>query len=379
MIFSLDKVNKPLLSVMKMGKRGLSDIVSTGLLILLAIAGVIIIWGVARTFFIGTGENINTDVFTSSFNIPADKVKIDRGIKYVSFSLKRGAGKADITGLKIVLEDSEGTSAVFNISSLNELESKVIDLSYADTSLKDLAKISAAPVLEGANGKEMQAGIVGDYKLENRAYPMPSGLVGYWGFDANSGNIAVDSSENGNNGIVKGGAIWVAGKINNALDFNSSDYVEIPDSPNLDISDDITISLWLYPKSDFSGYAGWPVNKWGGINDADYVLYYFGVGSGENRNIQFLANIGGEWMRVSPGYTASLNQWQNVAFKRNSTGGYLYVNGAPQGTYTALSGSFMVNDVALKIGFIDGSIDEVRVYNRDLSDAEIKALYAYNG
>ena len=53
-----------------------------------------------------------------------------------------------------------------------------------------------------------------------------SGPVAFWKFDENTGTTAVDSSGNGNNGIISG-ATWVAGKVGNALSFDGvNDYVD---------------------------------------------------------------------------------------------------------------------------------------------------------
>jgi len=47
-------------------------------------------------------------------------------------------------------------------------------------------------------------------------------LVGHWMFDEGSGTAAYDSSGNGNDGTLIGGAQWVAGQLGGALEFNGS-------------------------------------------------------------------------------------------------------------------------------------------------------------
>ncbi len=60
-------------------------------------------------------------------------------------------------------------------------------------------------------------------------------LVAHWTFDEGSGNIAYDSSGNGNDGTING-AEWDAGKYGPALHFNGQDnYVEVPTSDSLEI------------------------------------------------------------------------------------------------------------------------------------------------
>ncbi|MFQ6061968.1 MAG: hypothetical protein ACE5J9_02170, partial [Methanosarcinales archaeon] len=72
-----------------------------------------------------------------------------------------------------------------------------------------------------------------------------NGLVALWHFDENKGTIAHDSSPNHNNGIIHG-ATWTKGKFGYALQFDGkNDYVQVPDSASLDITDTITIEAWV--------------------------------------------------------------------------------------------------------------------------------------
>src|SRR3989344_7320254 len=85
-------------------KRGLSEVVTTVLLILLIFAASIIIWAFVRTsVYKGSGE-IDPDIITTNFRIPAQSiVTSDDG--NLSFVLKRNAGEGDLNGVTIVLED----------------------------------------------------------------------------------------------------------------------------------------------------------------------------------------------------------------------------------------------------------------------------------
>ena len=77
--------------------------------------------------------------------------------------------------------------------------------------------------------------------------PPVSGLVAYYPFNGN----ANDESGNGNNGTVNG-ATFVAGKINNCLQFTNSgseNNVSIPHSASLDLADNMTFSMWINASS----------------------------------------------------------------------------------------------------------------------------------
>jgi hypothetical protein len=71
------------------------------------------------------------------------------------------------------------------------------------------------------------------------------GIVSHWKFDEGGGSIAYDSA--GNNDGTVNGATWTTGKMNGALSFDgSNDYVSVPHDTTLNITGDITISVWLY-------------------------------------------------------------------------------------------------------------------------------------
>jgi len=74
------------------------------------------------------------------------------------------------------------------------------------------------------------------------------GLVGYWNMDSNDiyGSTLYDKSGIENNGTIYG-ATSTLGKIKQALSFDGEDdYVEVPDNSTLDITDEITIEVWIY-------------------------------------------------------------------------------------------------------------------------------------
>jgi len=73
-------------------------------------------------------------------------------------------------------------------------------------------------------------------------------LVAHLSFDESSGNVAHDTSGNGNDGTLNGDPQWVAGLISGALDFDGDgDYVEIPRI----VQDDFTLAAWI--KTDTPG------------------------------------------------------------------------------------------------------------------------------
>ncbi|MHC4540116.1 MAG: hypothetical protein ACYS74_10100, partial [Planctomycetota bacterium] len=70
-------------------------------------------------------------------------------------------------------------------------------------------------------------------------------LVALWKFDDGSGTTAKDSSRNAHDGTLNGDPQWVAGQLGGALDFDGAgDFVEVPHTPSLSITSQITIAAW---------------------------------------------------------------------------------------------------------------------------------------
>jgi hypothetical protein len=190
----------------------------------------------------------------------------------------------------------------------------------------------------------------------------------YWKFDEGSGTIAGDSSGNGQTGNIFG-AQWTAGRVGSALQFNGvSDYVGI------------TINV---PESEYT-FAAW--FKTAAANGA-IMSVVDPVSPNAPAHDRHLGLQGGRvchrvWSEetyCSPGQYND-NLWHLAAVTVGSGGGHLYVDGAQVATGSKTSSDFtwqtgMVIGNHVSYGAFAGAIDEVHVYNRVLSPAEIATLY----
>jgi hypothetical protein len=212
---------------------------------------------------------------------------------------------------------------------------------------------------------------------------LQNGLVGYWSFDEGTGTEASDSSRNGNTANLVNGPSWIAsGAIAGALSFDGvDDYVSFPSQAQSTIS----ISAWVYAHLT-------PGNVFPRIIDMPgYVLFLAepGAPSSNSQSLGFISKRSaqdGEW--DTPANTMVYNSWNHVAVVYDSSSisnnADLYINGVkqtiskialPQGTQTANEGEGIIgNRIPLNRGW-DGLIDELRIYNRALSAAEIVSLY----
>lgn len=204
-------------------------------------------------------------------------------------------------------------------------------------------------------------------------------ITSHWKFNEGTGGTAGDSSGSGLEGAITGAA-WSTGVNGGALTFDGNDYLTVADDNKLDIYDKLTVSFWINASAYPSGYAGYPIKKNSNTTDANFVCHYFGTTAGAYQGkIGFLANAGGAWKAISQYETIPQNQWVHVALTYNSTGGgQLYLNGIATGSRTG-SGTLAVNAADLIIGTaIKGKLDEVSIYNRELSADEIRGIYYIN-
>ena len=199
------------------------------------------------------------------------------------------------------------------------------------------------------------------------------GPVAAYGFEEGNGLLAADVSGNGNDGTISA-AVWsAAGRFGNALSFNgSSARVNIPDSPSLDLTAAMTLEAWVYPTT----LSGWRTvilkETSGGLA---YSLY---AHDNAPRPAAYV-NLGGGDVSA-PGIQAlPLNTWTHLAATYDGSILRIFVNGNQVGS-RSVGGSITVSTGALRIGgnalwgeYFAGLIDEVRIYNRTLTQAEILA------
>ena len=218
------------------------------------------------------------------------------------------------------------------------------------------------------------------------SYIPTSGLVGWWPFNGN----ANDESVNGNNGIVNGSILASDrfGNSNKAYSFDGiSNYIEVPSSPSLCVSIAYSISAWAYISSYNSG--GFPyqpaiVSK---INGGDWYGGYEVRASSDATGVpKFLGtsgNIGGN--NVAPAVpNNNINQWYNIIATYDGSIIKCFINGICMDS-TNVSGSLQTSTIPLRFGrrgggpsfdcWLTGFIDDIGIWNRALTQAEITAVY----
>jgi hypothetical protein len=197
-------------------------------------------------------------------------------------------------------------------------------------------------------------------------------IIGHWRFDEGSGNFANDTHHIATDDNTN------STKFGNALTFDGDDdYVEVPDDSSLDITDAITIAIWV--KGEPGG--DWPRLVEKGENDA-YELF-----GGNNNGTSF-----DPWMRINGndlhrGQVTGLptDKWVHLVGTYDSSTGEsaLWVDGKLRNTDSISPQSIDTTGQTLRIGTEEplrgpdkwnGSIDEVQLYDQTLTDQQIKRI-----
>ncbi|MBX4212572.1 hypothetical protein KW787_03925 [Candidatus Pacearchaeota archaeon] len=139
-----------------MSKKGLSDVVTTVLIILLVLAAIAVVWAFLRPALKKGAQSIETESLLASLVIIPNSVVDYTNAKAVAFMVKRETGPGQVVGFDIILEDFDGTRAIFRNyenKSLNEFETASIIILYKGN-ITSLKKIILAPLVKNPNTGE---------------------------------------------------------------------------------------------------------------------------------------------------------------------------------------------------------------------------------
>lgn len=206
------------------------------------------------------------------------------------------------------------------------------------------------------------------------------GLLGYWSFNEGVGATSTDFSGNGNHGPIVNGT-WANPKLGKAaLSFNGSNsYVNVGEVNGP--TDEITIAAWI----NKSAHGAWRsiLDRYASETSDCFSL---GFDNSTGSKLMFMwDSTAPEWAnKIVADSDLPLNEWVHVAVSSNGSTATFYVNGVADGSDT-VGAPCTDGDVYIGVNYAGGDeyfsgiIDEVRLYSRALSAAEIRGLYTQPG
>jgi len=194
-------------------------------------------------------------------------------------------------------------------------------------------------------------------------------LVGHWSFDELRGPWVVDTSGYRNHGLMTSTLRQVEGKVGKALEFNGAGFVDIGDADSLDLTEAMTLALWVCPRRKGSMRL---IDK-GPAGGADAYL----LDTHPENNIRVITRFITHHVPA----TLPLNEWSHLAITWGAGKLRVYLNATLISEADVPTRPLTVTDLPLRLGadsqgsnrFV-GLLDEVRVYRRVLSAVEVAAL-----
>jgi YVTN family beta-propeller protein len=198
--------------------------------------------------------------------------------------------------------------------------------------------------------------------------PNASGLVSWWRAENNGYD-----SVGGNHGTVQGGTAYDTGRVGQAFSLDGNTYIHIATATPLDRMPQFTLSAWL----KIRGSHGAGTHLISG-RAAGTQLYTDGSGY-----LVFNIYDGSTWYPVTSKAPLPLETWVHIAGTLNTGAGEsnLYINGVLDGSASVStlpaenSNPFNIGGFTGYGSYLNGLIDEVKLYNRPLSAVELGRIY----
>lgn len=230
---------------------------------------------------------------------------------------------------------------------------------------------------------------IGSMIAQVPSYVPTNGLVGWWPFNGN----ANDESGNGYNGTVYG-AILTTNRLNNsnsAYNFDGiNDYIQtsLPYTVFLNKTT-LTISAWVNLGTNTSYYGYSVISNLIPSNTQSAFILVGTESSTQHRKLCFayIAEGGTMTPYVSTGNAIQTNTWTHIAFVLDNGSLRYYIDGALASTHSVPTNGISSEGASQNYRFgqgnptpgfrqdFNGKIDDIGIWNRALTEAEITALY----
>ena len=209
-------------------------------------------------------------------------------------------------------------------------------------------------------------------------------LLGWWSFESYNSSHIFDNSSYRNNASFSGGigtGNLGTAKFGNGLTFDGfDDKIIVPDSRSLDIGahENFTIEVWVKTTQNPTG-SSWPMFIHKENTSSPRTGFNFYMAPDTNGRVCFDTFVAANYSIVCSASSINNNAWHHVVAMRNGTNYSVYVDTALENSTLGDPGS-VSNNMYATIGgdpmeYFQGSLDEVRMHKRALTQAEINASY----
>lgn len=218
------------------------------------------------------------------------------------------------------------------------------------------------------------------------------GMQGFWHFDETTGLTASDATANHNHGALVGFAgdnsQWIPSDFNGALNFSGSNYVEVPHSASLaNFANHFSVAAWIRSSVALSTSA--QLYRMLEKENSFFLLQGDGGANLGNGGVSVLLKKGGGNYGLGVGQALNANQWYHVAATYDGSTVSIYLDGQLKGT-RAVAAPIDTSTQPMRIGsdyntvvaslrYFPGAMDEVGVWERSLTAAEVLQLAGQAG
>ncbi len=195
------------------------------------------------------------------------------------------------------------------------------------------------------------------------------GLVGYWDCDELKGIWLPDRSGNRHFALANGQLKIADGKIGRAVEFPGGGFLDVASAPDLNLGDQMTLAVWVKPGQKGAMRL---IDK-GPAGGADAYL----LDTHPENHVRVITRIG---TLNTPKPVLPVDEWSHVAAVLGGGTLTVYINGEAAASLPC-KGSLTPTELPLRFGadstganIFRGLMDEIRIYNRALSEGEIRRL-----
>ena len=207
---------------------------------------------------------------------------------------------------------------------------------------------------------------------------VPDGLVAYYPFEDNCDDL----SGKNNHGSAIGNITFANGKLGKGVKFDGVSFIKVEDSNSLDLTDAFSFALWVNREEIVSGAPYTPILSKG---DDGILPYRLQLAYGYRKpGVCLRDESSGSSREFSSDIVVDIQNWTHLVVTWDGNELWYYKNGAFEGMEeTKNINCLHCNDQNLLIGkyvgnstvVFKGMMDELRIYNRALTNEEIKLLY----